>query len=360
MTPHAPTSCFSCRHSKRRCDKNLPTCQLCSRKGLECSYPHRRGQCSDLLSRSIQGLESSSGSNAPYPGPIVVPSSTGSQIQSPSASASSFSVNIAICFLAPALFREAGLEIPRLDIGLPDEVALHLGNSQQIQETASKFFQITWMPIVSCKRYLADILNPLSPSRRPTALLALCMKLCCLSVHDDEGLRKTSLYRLAKAFYCDVESTQALCVQVLQAAILIAIFEIGDAIYPAAYLTVGVCARYAIAMGLDNINKDRMGGEPNTMSWMEIEERRRAWWAVLILDRFVTSYPSSLTSHPTWKSCEISSKSALELMQINYRFLNFASPSRVLATEDPSLQDFLPIDDDHFYNAVRHISLSLP
>lgn len=47
-------------------------------------------------------------------------------------------------------------------------------------------------------------------------------------------------------------------------------------------------------------------------------------------------------------------------MQINYRFLNFASPSRVLATEDPSLQDFLPIDDDHFYNAVRHISVSLP
>ena len=46
-------------------------------------------------------------------------------------------------------------------------------------------------------------------------------------------------------------------------------------------------------------------------------------------------------------------------MQFDYRFLNFANPSRVLATEDPSFQDFLPVDDDHFNNAVRHISLPL-
>lgn len=298
MTSHASTSCFSCRRSKRRCDKNLPTCQLCFRKGLKCSYPRRRGQRSDQPPRSIQGSESISDSNAAYSGPIVASSSTEPQIQSPSASTSSFAVTTAISFLAPGLFREAGLEIPRLNIGLPDEVALHLGDSQQVRETASKFFRTTWMPIISRKRYLAVVLNPLSPSRRPTALLALCIKLCCLSVHDDEGLEKTSLYRLVKAFYSDVESTQVLCVQVLQAAILIATFEIGDAIYPAAYLTVGACARYAIAMGLDKINKDRMGGEPNTISWMEIEERRRAWWAVLILDRFVTSYPSFLTGRP--------------------------------------------------------------
>lgn len=38
---HALVSCFSCRRSKRRCDKNLPTCQLCIHKGLKCSYPRR-------------------------------------------------------------------------------------------------------------------------------------------------------------------------------------------------------------------------------------------------------------------------------------------------------------------------------
>ncbi|KAL6874729.1 hypothetical protein J3F83DRAFT_728478 [Trichoderma novae-zelandiae] len=42
MKPQPPgagytgSACFPCRHSKRRCDKALPACQLCIRKGVEC------------------------------------------------------------------------------------------------------------------------------------------------------------------------------------------------------------------------------------------------------------------------------------------------------------------------------------
>jgi len=45
------------------------------------------------------------------------------------------------------------------------------------------------------------------------------------------------------------------------------------------------------------------------------------------------------------------------LTHYKYRFLNFANPSRVLATEDPTFEDFLRVDDDHFNDAVRHIIL---
>jgi hypothetical protein len=47
------------------------------------------------------------------------------------------------------------------------------------------------------------------------------------------------------------------------------------------------------------------------------------------------------------------------LTHFEYRFLNFANPSRVLATEDPAFEDFLPVDDDKFYDAVRHMILFL-
>ncbi|KAJ5387098.1 hypothetical protein N7509_009639 [Penicillium cosmopolitanum] len=302
MTSPALASCFPCRRSKRRCDKNLPTCQLCIRKGLKCSYPRRRGQRSASPARSIQGSDYAIDPNSPYGRPFVASSGTGSHHQSGPVwpSSSPFAVTTAISFLAPNIFREARLEIPRLDVSIPDEVAFHIGKNQQVRQTAGKFFQTAWLPIVSRKRYLTAILNPLSPSRRPTALLALCMKLCCLPVHDDEGPGRSSLYQLVKKFYSEVESIQDLCVEILQAAILIAIFEIGDAIYPAAYLTVGACARYGIAMGLGKINKDRMGGQHNRIgSWMEIEERRRAWWAILTLDRSVTSNSNySLTDIP--------------------------------------------------------------
>jgi hypothetical protein len=37
------------------------------------------------------------------------------------------------------------------------------------------------------------------------------------------------------------------------------------------------------------------------------------------------------------------------------RFVNFANPSRTLATQDPDFEDFLPVDDDQFFNAVRYL-----
>ncbi|KAL5338121.1 hypothetical protein BJX70DRAFT_217487 [Aspergillus crustosus] len=303
----APTSCFSCRRSKRRCDKNLPACQLCTRRGLRCSYPQRRGQRpaspAETTRYSVR-LASIPVDNNPEA--LSVPSL--------------FSMTTAISFLAPSLFREAILESPRLDLGIPEEVALQIGNNQQIRETTTRFVERTrsWMPVVSPKRHLAAALNPLSPRRRPSALLSLCMRLCCLPPRDGDSTDRMTLYRLVKRFYSEVESTEGLCVQVLQAAVFIAVFEIGDAIYPAAYLTVGACARYAIAMGLDKVNKGRMGRGSSVKSWLEIEEARRVWWGVLVLDRF----------------------------------LNFANPSRSLATEDPEFEDYLPVDDDRFLDGT--------
>jgi hypothetical protein len=326
----ARTSCFSCRRSKRRCDKTLPGCQLCSRRGLRCSYPQRRGQ-------ALPSPESAeSAADSPYAQTLHV--------------SSSFALAAATRFIAPDLFREAGLEIPRLDHGVPDEVVFHLGSNQQIRDTTAKFFELTksWMPVVNRKRHLAAMLNPLSPCRRPAALLALCTKLCCLPVLDGEDGDRTSLYRLAKRFYSEVESTERLSIQVLQAAVCIAIFEISDAIYPAAYLTVGACARYGIAMGLDKVNKDRMGCCTHAVSWIDIEESRRVWWGVLILDRYVPLLEAEMLHEPPGLTC------------MGYRFLNFANPSRSLATEDPGFEDFLPVDDDQFYDTVKSPLPSLP
>lgn len=350
MTSKALHSCFLCRRGKRRCDKNLPSCELCTRKGWKCSYPQRRGQRSASPPHSPDRAESANEANSI----ITRPASTKNGIISShlvaAPSASSVTVNIAIGFLAPDLFREVSLEIPRPNLEIPEDVILSLGDRQELRETALQFFQITWMPIISRKSYFNAVLNPLSPLRRPTSLLALCIKLCCLEVRENGDEERTSLYRLTKKFYSEVESTEGLCIQVLQAGILIAIFEIGDAIYPGAYLTVGACARYGVALGLDKINRDRMGGDHNrAVSWMEIEEKRRAWWGVLILDRSVITL--------VMKNNFLLPHDNLVLVRADiffiYRFLNLSNPSRFLATADPTFEDFLPVDDERFADAVR-------
>ncbi|EXL70744.1 hypothetical protein FOPG_13431 [Fusarium oxysporum f. sp. conglutinans race 2 54008] len=306
----ARVSCFHCRDSKRRCDKSLPACQLCRRKSQECRYPQRRGQkaASPIDNTvNIADVTATSISNTIYHGTIQP-----ERVQD--------LVNArAIRFLAPDLFRDLHLQLPRMDWDTPVEIEAQLGGRQQMQETTKAFLQLTrsWMPIVNGKRHLATVLNPLVPHRRPTALLALCMKLCCLPV--DKVEEKRVLYDLVRRFYAEVEVQEDSCVQVMQSGVFIAVFEMGDAIFPAAYLTVGALVRYGMAMGMDKINQDVLGkdcGAAAGASWADIEEMRRVWWGALILDRL----------------------------------LNVSQPSRGLSTADPSFEEFLPADDEFFYN----------
>ncbi|RBR05608.1 hypothetical protein FVER53590_03320 [Fusarium verticillioides] len=303
----ASGSCFSCRERKRRCDKSLPTCYLCRRKGIGCYYPQHRGQ------KNPSPIED---------GPSLGNVTAGGASETTQPEKGQDLVNAeAIRFLAPDLFRDMNLQIPRHEWQMPAEIEAQLGSQQQMQETTKAFLQLTksWMPIVNGKRHLAAALNPLVPLRRPTALLALCMKLCCLPV--DKVEEKRVLYELVKKLYAEVERQEDSCFQLMQSAVFIAVFEMGDAIFPAAYLTVGALARYGMAMGMNKINQTALGKNCAATvgaSWADIEEMRRVWWGALILDRL----------------------------------LNVSQPSRGLSTADPSFEDFLPVDDELFYNQV--------
>ncbi len=91
------------------------------------------------------------------------------------------------------------------------------------------------------------------------------------------------LYRAVKQFYFDIEFSGRLSLQTLQAAVLIAIYEIGHGIYPAAIISVSNCARIGTLLGIDkSLN---VWGPSSGIPWIELEERRRVWWAIIILDR---------------------------------------------------------------------------
>ncbi|KAL6899914.1 hypothetical protein GGI43DRAFT_427614, partial [Trichoderma evansii] len=71
----------------------------------------------------------------------------------------------------------------------------------------------------------------------------------------------------------------------LQAAILITTFEIGHVIYPAAHTSLNLCIEYATAMGL---GWESVRWRENTLSWVETEEIVRVWWAIVILERYIS------------------------------------------------------------------------
>lgn len=194
------TACFPCRHSKRRCDKSLPACQLCIRKGVECSYPTRRAQKYVVLPQSSETPQATAPPSDDSITSRVTRSSESASLErelsweashAATGIVQSFATATAIQFIAPRIFRDAHLEIPRVNIAIPKDVAAHVGDLGQIRDIYATFSSqaVIWTPVIFRKNFFNIALNPLSPRRTEGILMCLCMKLYCTPApsYEDSG-----------------------------------------------------------------------------------------------------------------------------------------------------------------------------
>ncbi|KEF59701.1 uncharacterized protein A1O9_04547 [Exophiala aquamarina CBS 119918] len=256
--------CTSCKARKRKCDKALPKCGSCTKRGLPCEY-----------SAPQQILTPPPMLELPWYGFLTHNDRVNTHsIDFPT-----------ILFLDPGILRHGQLEL-RYTVGQVPEHFLHLlGDMNAINSTAAKFFRHIhrWMPFISKKRFYEHGEESSFYSQPDTVLLLLCIQLITAFPPIQPRNARTPLYHAAKHLYLEVEGSSIFALPVLQAGVLLALYELGHAIYPAAYLTIGACARYAYALGIN------IGATVNTrkvLSLVELEERRRVWWALVILDRF--------------------------------------------------------------------------
>lgn len=140
-----------------------------------------------------------------------------------------------------------------------------------------------WFPVISKKRLVARIAAFQARTDASLALLLLCMKLATqiLSIDAEPW---SDLYGICKQFHLQVEGVPLLSIGLLQATLLIALYEIGHGIYPAGLLTVGHAVRLGHIIGLhDRDNANQLFRENSTLTGRE--EERRVWWGVVLLDR---------------------------------------------------------------------------
>ncbi|PKK52626.1 hypothetical protein CI102_2884, partial [Trichoderma harzianum] len=143
-----------------------------------------------------------------------------------------------------------------------------------------------WLPVLDEERFRARLLGK-TPTELPAdvALLLLCMRLITSAPSESSrnGTR-TDLHLAAKQGFLNMEMAGVLSVECLEAGLLISLYEINHAIYPSAFLSVGACTRYSQAMGFGGPNALKLRPPYNRS---ELEESRRLWWAVVLLDRYV-------------------------------------------------------------------------
>ncbi|EPS27395.1 hypothetical protein PDE_02338 [Penicillium oxalicum 114-2] len=309
----AAKACDRCKEKKRRCDKGLPSCSLCSRLVQACNYSERPGtphedEIRRLRSR-VQNLEqivaNSSSESTLSPeqnfGPIALDSQ-----QSPDFYTQAI-------FLDHEIAQRLKYSATTLDFAIPEYISKFLGDQNQMDDLVSTYLGSIhkWMPIIS--KLKLTRMRSAQPQLADQALLLLCMELLC---HTPTSARADTspIYVAAKQFLSNLQTAGLLSLRTLQAGLLISVYEIGHAIYPAAYVSVGTCARQGVALGAHCHSASQT--PQNTLKWIDWEEKQRVWWLVLILDRFVT----------------------------------LGLDERPLCTEEPSAMSYIPADDTAWDN----------
>ncbi|KAL7915502.1 fungal-specific transcription factor domain-containing protein [Trichoderma velutinum] len=286
IIPRMRPSCSHCQRSKKRCDREKPRCSACVRYGRECIYTSTVGTLGN-----DQAPITSASSKSP---PKVAQESE-----------ENFPV---VFFLDSVLFKRSLNRLPELELSLGDPLLSYIGHDASDRAFVNKYFATIHpsIPFLSKRGFKERVLNPLAPPRPANTLLVASMKLLGTPM-TDEGPRCSAYYAIKNSLL-EAEHSCALELRVLQAIILIALYEIGHSIYPAAYLTVGYCIRYGSALGIHRAVEQYA---EEAFSITESEERRRSWWTILVLDRFIS----------------------------------LGSADRAFLTADPSSNSLLPIDD---------------
>ncbi|KAJ5923880.1 hypothetical protein N7466_008067 [Penicillium verhagenii] len=280
----APRACASCKRNKRGCDKGLPKCSLCVRTNRDCDYSDnsqfsQRDELEDLRSR-IQELEQRL---TPF---TLTPAASISDLFNPDNPAQlplHQNLSAVVSYIDSSTGSTCNIPSPSSHVPAPDDVSTLLGGSD-IEDIKFRYFSSvhTWMPIVSKIRL--ERITKCAPGllKADTLFLILCMKLVC-TYDQSEG--SSGLYNVAKRLGQELELKGLITVRTIQAGLLLCVYEVGHAIYPAAFLNISCCARQGVALGLHNKSAPQLAGAPR--SWVDWEERQRVWWMIVILDRYI-------------------------------------------------------------------------
>lgn len=209
--------------------------------------------------------------------------------------AKQFRLNKPCDYLLPA-------EAPRL-LPLPDwadltpsnlrhtleaQVSLIVGDGLQLQAAAALYFRTvhTWFPIVSETYYnirLSNVRIQTATAPSDLSLLTLCMALVCKEPLGEElPLSTRSMYASLKSFVALLEAMGTNSLEMLQCRLLLTIFEIGHAMYPAAYVSTAANVRTAISLRINT-----PCGDPRKAFWdpQKAEEAQQTWRGITITDR---------------------------------------------------------------------------
>ena len=275
----ASIACTPCKHHKRKCNKTLPACGTCIRLVDPISHWRRTDTRSRVGRECLYELATNQVD--PNPGGASVTIDPPDQYQTALSIPSSTDIDP---FQFPTL-RDA-----TMDLFVTRQGSTVLGDVHQMEETAARYFAGIYLrvPILSRRQFLRQVSTMYSHPRANFTLL--CLSIHLLTRRPDEAeaaghhaqTMHSSTYVMVKSFLGVLQSLTAPTLELVQVMVLVVLYEMGHGIYPAASMSIASCARAARSIGIHKTQAE-LGIEEQVAA----ELRKRLWWAIFDLDRFI-------------------------------------------------------------------------
>lgn len=165
-----------------------------------------------------------------------------------------------------------------------------------LDEISVRYFQgiHTFVPIISRRRFHARLLSFGANLQADFALLVLCMALLVSSPESVDllgpqrghRLEDPTLYVATKSLMAQAQALCAPTTRLVQAGVLIAVYEYAHGHPEQAFVTIGSYTRMAYAAQLRSIPALVRNAAPQA-DWTIEEEEINTWWGIRICERYV-------------------------------------------------------------------------
>ncbi|KAL3491672.1 hypothetical protein BJX62DRAFT_225039 [Aspergillus germanicus] len=300
--PRPKHACETCKTRKKKCNKGIPACSYCILKDLECRYVPLRPR--RVFATPSTGDSSHTATYREGVGAETVYPQTQSDTARPQVAASRYTI------YRPPLesLDDAHFEVQRI-IQLTGEF---------VDDLTSLYFRTlhVHLPIISRVRFQRSILAAGSTPTADTSLLLLTICLNSYIPNSDRrvqegrgvaGITRQRLYLSTKALLAQVHgSMQQPSVPLIQASLLLALYEYASGKADIALATVAACARIAYAAGIHTTRRVNV----DATARLEAQEAWNTWWGILVCERtficeagtleqpLTTTFPTDAASLP--------------------------------------------------------------
>lgn len=276
----APRVCNACKARKKGCDKQLPSCGYCRKKGLFCSYdePPASGSGSVVIPAWFPCVPAPVSTH--YESSVYTPSSNSTV--TPDSGLEQLSVGSEPRSLAAAVHLQVWrlLQLTELSVS-------------EIRERYFRDFH-RWLPVIDPEHFEECTAKLTDGDQAPFDVSVLLIAMAMMVFNppyagSGKYVDAERLFLAVKTLFAQAEAALTVSTRLVQAGLLISAYQYACGRPEAAYITVGTCARMAALLGLDksSLGDNALGDRGAIKLKLPRQEEWNLWWGVVVVERFV-------------------------------------------------------------------------